>query len=116
MSMSLKKKVRELTADDISQGTDITALKTTVGDSSKGLVKDMTDAKADIGTDDTTAGGLKKRCKDIETAIGDNTTGEETGIYKDIADLVAAIGDEDTAASILGRIKALEDAQPSGTE
>ena len=104
--MKLKKIVKNLTADDISQGTDITALKTTVGnntsglvkdtadlktavgDSSSGLVKDMTDAKAAIGADDTTAGGLKKRCKDIETAIGD----------------------EDTAASILGRIKALEDA------
>lgn len=47
-----------------------------------------------VGDKDTDAGSLKKRCKDIETAIGD----------------------EDTAASILGRIKALEDAQPSGTE
>ena len=87
----------------------VTALETTVGDSSSGLVKDMTDAKAAIGTDDTTAGGLKKRCKTIETAIGDNTTGEETGIYKDIADLVAAIGDEDTSGTILYRIKQLED-------
>ena len=98
MSMSLKKKVRELTGDDATQASQIQTLQ------------------ADVGTDDTTAGGLKKRCKTIETAIGDNTTGEETGIYKDIADLVAAIGDEDTAASILGRIKALEDKQPSGTE
>ena len=76
MSMSLKKKVRELTGDDATQASQIQTLQ------------------ADVGTDDTTAGGLKKRCKDIETAIGD----------------------EDTAASILGRIKALEDAQPSGTE
>ena len=68
--------------------TDISALKTTVGDSSSGLVKDMADAKVAIGTDDTTEGSLKKRCKAIETAIGD----------------------EDTAASILGRIKALETA------
>ena len=86
MSMSLKKKVKQLTADDTTQGTDITALKTTVGDSSKGLVKDTTDLKTAVGADDTS--GLKKRCKDIETAIGD----------------------EDTAASIFGRIKALEDA------
>lgn len=68
MSMSLKKKVRELTADDASQGADITTLK------------------SDGGASD--AAGLKKRCKDLETAIGD----------------------EDTASSILGRIKALEDA------
>lgn len=81
MSMSLKKKVRELTADDASQGADITTLKS-----------DVTTLKSDVGANDTA--GLKKRCKDIETTIGD----------------------EDTAASILGRIKALEDAQPSGTE
>lgn len=67
MSMKLKKKVRELTADDISQGADITALKTAVGDDKGGLVKD-------------------------------------------VADITDAIGDEDTADSILGRIKALEDA------
>ena len=71
MSMSLKKKVRDLTADDISQGADITALKTAVGDSKGGLVKD-------------------------------------------VADLEDAIGDESTEGTILARIKALEDAQPSG--
>lgn len=73
MSMSLKKKVRDLTADDISQGVDITALKTTVGNSSSGLVKD-------------------------------------------VADIETAIGDEETANSILGRIKALEDAQTPSQE
>ena len=71
MSMSLKKKVRDLTADDISQGTDISGLKTAVGDSKSGLVKD-------------------------------------------VADIDAAIGDESTEGTILARIKALEDAQPSG--
>lgn len=71
MSMSLKKKVRQLTADDASQGTDITALKSTVGDSTKGLVKDVADVKT-------------------------------------------AIGSESTEGSILAKIKALEDAQPSG--
>lgn len=74
MSMKLKKKVRELTADDISQSTDITSLKTAVGDS-------------------------------------------KSGVVKDVADINDAIGDEDTASSILGRIKALEDAQtPTGEE
>ena len=53
MSMKLKKKVKELTADDISQGTDITALKTTVGDNSKGLVKKANDLEAAIGDEDT---------------------------------------------------------------
>ena len=89
MSMKLKKQVKQLLADDTSQGTDITSLKTTVGDSSKGLVKDMSDAKAAIGTDDTTDGSLKKRCKAIETEIGS----------------------DDTAASIKGRLYALEHPQ-----
>ena len=68
MSMKLKKQVKQLLADDTSQATDLTNIK------------------AAIGTDDTTAGGLKKRCKDIETAIGD----------------------DETAASIKGRLYALE--------
>ena len=75
-----------------SEGADITALETAVGDKDSGLIKDMADAKAAIGTDDTTAGGLKKRCKDIETAIGD----------------------DDTAASIKGRLYALEHPASNG--
>ena len=58
MSMKLKKKVKELTGDDATQASQIQALQ------------------ADVGTDDTTAGGLKKRCKDIETDV----TGIETAI------------------------------------
>ena len=61
MSMSLKKKVRELTADDASQGADITTLKS-----------DVSTLKTDVGASD--AAGLKKRCKDIETEIGDENT------------------------------------------
>ena len=85
----LLRKIEALEAGESGETADITALKTTVGDSTKGLVKDMTDAKAAIGADDTTAGGLKKRCKDIESAIGD----------------------ESTEGTILARIKALEDAE-----
>ena len=84
MSMKLKKQVKQLLADDTTQGTDISGLKTTVGDSSKGLVKDTADLKTAVGADDTA--GLKKRCKDLETAIGD----------------------DETAASIKGRLYALE--------
>ena len=84
MSMKLKKQVKQLLADDTTQGTDISGLKTTVGDSSKGLVKDTADLKTAVGADDTA--GLKKRCKDIETEIGT----------------------DDTAASIKGRLYALE--------
>ena len=74
MSMKLKKKVKELTGDDATQASQITALQTAVGDDKSGLVKDMTDAKAAIGASDSTAGSLKKRCKDIEDAIGDAET------------------------------------------
>jgi len=75
MSMSLKKKVRELTGDDISQSAKIAALESAVG------------------SKDTDAGSLKKRCKDIET---------------DVSALETAIGDDDTPASIKGRLYALE--------
>ena len=59
---------------ETGETADITALKTAVGDNSSGLVKDVADIKAAIGTDDTTDGSLKKRCKAIETAIGDDAT------------------------------------------
>jgi len=83
MSMSLKKKVKELTGDDATQTTKIAALE------------------AAVGSKDTDAGSLKKRCADIEA---------------DVTAIETAIGDEDTAASILGRIKALEDAANTGTD
>ena len=67
MSMSLKKKVRDLTADDISQGTDISALKTAVGDSKSGLVKDVADIDAAIG-DESTEGTILARIKALEDA------------------------------------------------
>ena len=57
-----------------------------------GTPYDDTEIKADISA--------------LETAVGDNSS----GLTKKVADVETAIGDEDTAASILGRIKALEDA------
>ena len=67
MSMKLKKKVRELTADDISQGADITALKTAVCDSKSGLVKDVEDITDAIG-DESTEGTILARIKALEDA------------------------------------------------
>ena len=55
------------------------------------------------GYDDTE---IKADISALETAVGDNSS----GLTKKVADVETAIGDEDTAASILGRIKALEDA------
>ena len=68
----------------------IKALADKIGDDTTAntILKRLKDVEASIGADDTATGSLKKRCKDIETAIGD----------------------ESTASSILGRIKALEDA------
>ena len=51
-------------------------------------------------------GKLEDAVDDLETAVGD----KDSGLVKDVADIKTAIGDESTAASILGRIKALEDA------
>ena len=42
----------------------------------------------------------------LKTTVGDNTS----GLVKDVADIEDAIGSESDATSILGRIKALEDA------
>ena len=42
----------------------------------------------------------------LKTTVGDSTI----GLVKDVADIEDAIGDESDATSILGRIKALEDA------
>ncbi len=71
--MKLKKKVKELTGDDATQATQIAALETAIGKSTSGsetgFYKDIKDIKGDIGASDSA--GLKKRCKDIETAIGD---------------------------------------------
>lgn len=69
---------------ETGETADISDLKTAVGDNSSGLVKDVADIKAAIGASDTTAGSLKKRCKDLEDAIGtdDNATSVKGRIYK----------------------------------
>ena len=96
--------LKDLDAANGGETTDITALKTTVGDANGGLVKDTSALKTTVG--DST-GGLVKDVVDLETAIGDATS----GLVKDVADIETAIGDESTKGSILARIKALEDAQ-----
>ncbi len=67
INRQLYEMILKLQKENTGEGTDITALKTTVGDSTSGLVKD-------------------------------------------VADIEDAIGSESDATSILGRIKALEDA------
>lgn len=53
---------------------------------------------------------LKAAVEALETAVGKASGQGAGGIAKDVADLKTAVGDESTANSILGRIKALEDA------
>lgn len=81
----LYKVLEDLDSANGGETTDITALKTTVGDNTKGLVK---------------------KTNDLETAVGDNSS----GLVKGVTDINTAIGDEDTVGSILYRLKALEDA------
>ena len=81
----LYKILEDLDAANGGETTDISALKTTVGDANGGLVKD------------TSA---------LKTTVGD----AESGLVKDVADIETAIGDESTEGTILARIKALEDA------
>ena len=64
------------------------------------ILEDLDDANGGETTDITA----------IKEAIGKSTSGSETGFYKDIKDINTAIGDESTEGTILARIKALEDA------
>lgn len=87
--------MEDLDSANTGETTDISGLKDTVGDSSKGLVKTVADHTTAIGK-----------------ASGDGAG----GILKDVADINTAIGDESTEGTILARIKALEDAQNPSEE
>lgn len=78
--------------DDTEIKEEISALETAIGDAESGLIKSVNDNTSAIGDAES---GLTKSVNDNTSAIGD---------------LEDAIGDEETADSILGRIKALEDA------
>ena len=69
----------------------------------------LKNAESGEGADIT---ALETAVEAVETAVGD----AEAGLVKDVADIETAIGDESTPASILGRIKALEDAQTPANE
>jgi len=73
-------------------------------DINKRLLQMILELKKSEGAD---VGTLVSKVTALETAVGD----KDSGAIKDIADINTAIGDESTAASILGRIKALEDAE-----
>ena len=60
-------KVKSLDAAVGTDTTDITALKTTVGDADSGLVKNVADVKTAIG-DESTEGTILARIKALEDA------------------------------------------------
>lgn len=86
----LYKVLEDLDSANSGEGTDISNIKEAIGKASGegagGILKDVADLKTAVGSADTDDGSLKKRCKAIETAIGD----------------------EDTVGTILYRIKQLE--------
>ena len=88
----LYKVLEDLDSANSGENTDIGNIKQAIGkasgDGAGGILKDVADLKNAVGSADTDDGSLKKRCKTIETAIGD----------------------ESTEGTILARIKALEDA------
>ena len=102
----LYKVLQDLDESNGGDEKDISDLKTAVGDSSGGLVKDTADLKIAVGDADS---GLVKDTADLKTAVGD----ADSGLVKGVADINTAIGDESTEGTILARIKALENAQPS---
>jgi len=62
---------------------------------------------------DSANSGDDSRLDDIEEAIGKASGTGAGGILKDVKDVKDAIGTESTEGTILARIKALEEAQPS---
>ena len=63
----LLRKIEALEAGETGETADITALKTTVGDSTKGLVKKANDLESAIG-DESTEGTILARIKALEDA------------------------------------------------
>lgn len=63
----LLRKIEALEAGESGETADITALKTTVGDSTKGLVKKANDLESAIG-DESTEGTILARIKALEDA------------------------------------------------
>ena len=61
------KRIEALESKNSSEDTDISELKTTVGDSSSGLVKKVADVEAEIG-DESTEGTILARIKALEDA------------------------------------------------
>ena len=78
--------------------TDVSSLKTTVGDSTTGLVKDVNDLKSQVSA--TTTGLLDR----VTTLENNSSAGAVTQLQSDVADLQDVVGD-----STDGLVKDVED-------
>ena len=67
--------------------TDVSSLKTTVGDSTTGLVKDVNDLKSQVSA--TTTGLLDR----VTTLENNSSAGAVTQLQSDVADLQDVVGD-----------------------
>ncbi len=110
---------REATVTAI--GTRVTSLEGTVGDSGKGLVKDVADIKALIGMTGSESGqSLADRVGALETAVGDDedAASAEGSLYARIAKNVADISANATAiaANTTAVGKAQSDATAAGNK
>ena len=80
----LYKVLEDLDTANGGESTDIGALKTTVGDSSSGLVKDVADLKNTVGGNDS---GLTGDLGELAELIGDSTNPAEGTILYRLAQL-----------------------------
>lgn len=89
---------------DVATGftTDISALKTAVGDADSGLVKGLADANAAIASNDSDIEDLQNAVNALETALGD----ANSGLTKRVADLESTVGNADS-----GLVKNVTDLQ-----
>ena len=69
VSRRLLRRIEALEKGETGETADITALKTAVGDSKSGLVKDVADIDAAIG-DESTEGTILARIKALEESQG----------------------------------------------
>ena len=76
--------------------TDVSSLKTTVGDSTTGLVKDVNDLKSQVSA--TTTGLLDR----VTTLENNSSAGAVTQLQSDVADLQSDVSDLETLVGTQG--------------
>ena len=82
---------------------DVAGLKTTVGDSSSGLVKNVADLNTNK-VDKTTVDGISRRVGTLETTVGNASS----GLVKNVADLTANKADKTTVSGISDKVTSLQ--------